>query len=278
LWFVAETATLCSINMRTPSAPFRLVAITAVLLAALAWWWRSRPAITLVRPSAPVALVSPDPRISKTRMAIQVGNETRDYVLSCPVSFEPGVAYPLVIGFHGYRGEVKAWFHEYAAFDALVAEQRFIIAYPEGPLSWEARAGGRDLPFFDALVAELRHQYPVDPARIHVVGHSNGANFATFLLQVRSQIIASGAVQAGAYSPVGASPGGSPPPLLLMWGEQDDGRNALAEVGKEYRAAGFTVEPVLLLGWGHAWGGPANQTEARALDFFRSHPQAIIAR
>jgi poly(3-hydroxybutyrate) depolymerase len=244
----------------------------AVLLAAGAvlWWWRTSP--TPVVPSSTLlALASADARVIKTRESIRVGGETRDYVLTRPATLEPGMIYPLVVGFHGYRGEVKAWFHEYAAFDRLVAERKFIIACPDGPISWAASEKGQDLPFFDALVAELRGKHPVDPARIHVVGHSNGANFATFLLAVRADVIASGAVQAGAHLPPAKTPPGPRPPLLLMWGEQDDAAAAVAAVTKEYRPAGFTVETVIFPNWGHAWGGPANRAEERALDFFQAH-------
>jgi poly(3-hydroxybutyrate) depolymerase len=255
-----------------PAIPKRVRHAAVLLVAGAAlWWWLAHPA--QVAPlSTPLTLASADPRVSKTRESIRVGSEIREYVLTRPAALEPGVAYPLIVGFHGYRGEVKVWFHEYAAFDGFVAERKFIIACPEGPLAWEASARGHDLPFFDALVSELRARFPVDPARVHVVGHSNGANFATFLLAARADVIASGAVQAGAHPLSAKTPPGHRPPLLLMWGEQDGAAEAVAAVTKEYRAAGFTVEPVIFPNWGHAWGGPANRAEERALDFFQAHP------
>jgi poly(3-hydroxybutyrate) depolymerase len=246
-----------------------LVAAFLATYALLSRW----PAHTfpVVYPSAPVSPVVPDARVSKTRESIRVGDKTRDYVLTRPATLEPGATYALLVGFHGYRGEVKAWFHEYTAFDRLVAERKFIIAYPEGPIAWEASNSGRDLPFFDALVAELQKNFPIDPARIHVVGHSNGANFATFLLAARADVIASGAVQAGAHLPPARTPSAHRPPLLLTWGEQDGAVRAIQSIAKGYRAAGFTVEPVIFSGLGHAWGGPAYQEEEKALDFFQTH-------
>lgn len=247
--------------------------LAAILLAAgaLLWWWRAHT-VPEADPSAPVSLIVPDARVIKTRESIQVGGKTRNYVLTRPATLEPEATYPLLVGFHGYRGEVKAWFHEYTAFDRFVADRKFIIAYPEGPLAWEARSNGRDLPFFDALVAELQKSLPVDSARIHVVGHSNGANFATFLLAARADVIASGAVQAGAHLPPAGTPSSYRPPLLLMWGELDGATKAVESVAKEYRLAGFTVEPSIFSKLGHSWGGPTYQEEEKALDFFRTHP------
>jgi poly(3-hydroxybutyrate) depolymerase len=131
------------------------------------------------------------------------------------------------------------------------------------------------LPFFDALIAELRLHYPVDPTHIHFVGHSNGASFATFLLAHRSSVIASGAVQSGAHLPVGELQSDNPPSLLLMWGEKDEfsptSEGVVDTIAKDYRAAGFVVEPVIFSGGHHAWGGPAYKAEERVLDFFRAH-------
>lgn len=255
-----------------PAIPGRMFLAAALLATGvLLWRWRVHTALE-VHPSGPVSLVVPDERVSKTRESIRIGSETRDYVLTRPATLEPGATYPLVVGFHGYRGEVKAWFHEYAGFDRHVAEMKFIIACPEGPIAWETDNNGRDLAFFDALVAELRKNFPVDPARIHVVGHSNGANFATFLLAARADVIASGAVQAGAHLPVASTRSDHRPPLLLMWGERDGGAQAVESVARKYRAVGFTVEPVIFSGLGHAWGGPAHQEEEKALDFFQTHP------
>ena len=245
----------------------------AALLAICTLLWQRRPhSFPIVHPSTPVSSDTPDARVSKTRESIRIGSEIRDYVLARPVMLEPGATYPVLVGFHGYRGEVKAWFHEYTAFDRLVAERKFIIAYPEGPIAWDARNDGRDLPFFDALVAELQKNFPIDPARIHVVGHSNGGNFATFLLAARADVIASGAVQAGAHLPPAKTPSAHRPPLLLMWGESDGAARTVESAAKQYRAGGFMVEPLVFSGLGHSWGGPAYQVEERVLDFFKAHP------
>ena len=81
----------------------------AALLAICALLWQRRPhSFPIVHPSTPVSSDTPDARVSKTRESIRIGSEIRDYVLARPAMLEPGATYPVLVGFHGYRGEVKA--------------------------------------------------------------------------------------------------------------------------------------------------------------------------
>ena len=257
------------------SLPSFLPIAFVVLAAVLLWWFAQRPPTLTVADTevhlAPLA----DSRVLRTRESVVVGNGPRSYVLARPAELEPGVSYPLLVAFHGYRGEVKAWLHESAAFDALVAEKKFIIAYPEAPISWDATTRGRDLPFFDALVLALEQKFPVDPARVHVLGHSNGAAFASFLLYARPAVIAAGAAYSGIATP--ALPlAARKAPLLLIWGERDEFSPAASDRDipaiAEWRRAGFQVETWFLPNCGHGWGAPANHVEERILDFFFQHP------
>jgi len=59
--------------------------------------------------------------------------------MSCCVPLNcGGGGYPLIVGFHGYRGDVKAWLPDYTAFDQFIPGKEFIIAYPEGPIQWDS--------------------------------------------------------------------------------------------------------------------------------------------
>jgi poly(3-hydroxybutyrate) depolymerase len=91
--------------------PKRALIMAVFLVACALLWWRRTHTVALIHPSTPVPLAVSDVRVSKTRASIKVGDEIRDYVLSRPATLEPGVNYPLLIAFHCYRGDVKAWFH-----------------------------------------------------------------------------------------------------------------------------------------------------------------------
>jgi len=223
-----------------------------------------------------------EPSVVKTRESITVGDETRYYVVSRPAELPPG-KHPLLVGFHGYRGDVKAWLHEYTSFDRFIPEKGFIIAYPEGPVSWVSSSSGHDLPFFDALITELDKRFSVDRARIYVFGHSNGASFASFLLYTRPGVVAAVAVHSGIF-PLGNHRSPAPnykAPLLVIWGEKDEFSPAASSVVqsriKAYEVAGFPVESLVLANWGHSWGGSENHVEEKILTFFFAHPMKKTA-
>lgn len=215
--------------------------------------------------------------VLKTRESLTVGTETRNYVLSRPAVIDSDAHYPLLIAFHGNRSQVKVWFHEYTEFDQFIAEKKFLIVYPEGPIRWEATATGRDLPFFDALVAQLRKQFPIDQSRIYAVGHSNGASFATYLLYTRPEIVAAVAAHSGIYPPSYhqmAAPAHKAP-LYVIWGENDEFSPALSPAVQScisaFKNEGFAVTTLVLPKWGHSWGGRAHQVEDKILSFFFSN-------
>ena len=258
-----------------------LTGVFVVLAALLIWRLAQRqPAPTAADTEVHLAPHA-DSRVLRTRESVVVGNSPRFYVLARPAELEPGVLYPLLVAFHGYRGEAKAWFHESSAFDTFVAEKKFLIAYPEAPISWDAGTRGRDLPFFDGLVLALEQKLPVDRARIHVVGHSNGAAFASFLLSARPAVIASGAVQAGLGTPAPQA-AARKAPLLLMWGERDEFSPAASDrdipAVAKWRKSGFQIETWFLSKCGHGWGGPAHHVEERVLEFFSEHPMDKVVQ
>src|ERR1051326_5580617 len=127
-----------------------------------------------------VSRLAAESGVLKSRESIQVAGETRNYIRICPEKIEADRSYPLIFAFHGYRGEVKSWLSDYARFGEFVPTEKFIVVYPEGPIQWSASAQGRDVRFFDALLQKLKADYRIDEKRIFVVGHSNGASFASY--------------------------------------------------------------------------------------------------
>lgn len=112
------------------------------------------------------------------------GGVTRSYLIHLPPALpaHPG----LILAFHG-GGGTAAGMARLTGFDTLADAQHFIVVYPQGlGRHWHdgrVPAAGRpdDVAFIAALIARLRAQYHVDPARIYATGMSNGAIFSNFL-------------------------------------------------------------------------------------------------
>lgn len=142
------------------------------------------------------------------------GGGIRTYRLHQPAALPAGRPVPLLIALHGGGGSA-AQFEETSGFDAVADAEGVIMAYPEGtplPITRDGRVwnGGRccppadqghrdvdDVSFLAAVIQALQAAHPVDPARVFVTGHSNGAIMALRLACERADLVAAVAVQAG---------------------------------------------------------------------------------
>ncbi len=138
----------------------------------------------------------------------------------------------VVFGWHGHGGRStqSAGRWGYAEIDTtsiLVFPQGLPTVSPlvdkEGRLpGWQTTVGSegdRDIHLFDAILADLKKQYPVDERRIFSMGHSNGAAFSYLLWQARPMIVAAiGSVAGGLRGDVKGLP---PMPVIHIAGEKD---------------------------------------------------------
>lgn len=115
----------------------------------------------------------------------------RPYGLTVPEGYSGESAVPLVVLLHGYtsNGEQQA---TYFGLPALAEKAGFLLATPNGTRDrmgnrfWNAtdaccdwfRTGVDDVAYVDAVIDEVSAKYQVDPARVFLVGHSNGAFMA----------------------------------------------------------------------------------------------------
>ena len=142
-----------------------------------------------------------------------------------------GAGVPLVFVYHGHGSTAE------------LAERRFgvdrlwpaaVSVYPQGvatpgPVTdpaglragWQHRlgdVGDRDVRFFDALLARVRHDYLIDDRRVYVTGHSNGGGFAYLLWEARPAVFAAvGPCSAGGLN-VGRL---TPKPAIVCGGLSD---------------------------------------------------------
>ena len=97
---------------------------------------------------------------------------------------------PVVFVFHGHGGTLR---NAVGTFGINRLWPEAISVYPQGlntpgkltdpegkRSGWQKSVGDqddRDLHFFDAMLAQLKRDFPVDPKRIYCTGHSNGGGF-----------------------------------------------------------------------------------------------------
>ncbi len=139
---------------------------------------------------------------------------------------------PLVVAYHGHGGKGSSFQRK---MDIEGKWPQAVVVYPDGLVGHKGKTdpegvetgwqqlpddeGGRDLRFYDVMMADLRSRLPIDPQRIFVVGHSNGSAFTSLLLNTRGDQIAATAnmsAQAGRF--LDTDPVRS---MFMSMGEQD---------------------------------------------------------
>lgn len=144
----------------------------------------------------------------------------------------PAAGAPLIIAFHGHGGRAEFGARKFC-FQELWPEA--VVAYPQGltgvqgitdaageKSGWQKNPGeqdDRDVKFFDVLLEQMQKQFKIDPKRIYVMGHSNGARFVNVLWKMRGEKIAalvSAAAQGGLMIRDAA-----PRPIFALIGEAD---------------------------------------------------------
>jgi len=159
----------------------------------------------------------------------------RPYGLKVPAGYDGSHPVPLVVLLHGY-GSNGAQQAGYFGLPAEADKAGFLLAYPDGTRDrlsrrfWNAtdaccdffHSGVDDVAYLDAVIAEISSKYPTDPARIYVVGHSNGAFMAHRYACDRASKVAAIVTLAGMqWKDPGKCPAGSPVSLLHVHGRND---------------------------------------------------------
>jgi polyhydroxybutyrate depolymerase len=115
----------------------------------------------------------------------------RPYKLEVPPTDAGAGAMPLVILIHGY-GSSGAGHDSYLGLSKLTKARGVLLAIPNGTrdhtgkLFWNAtdaccdfdNAPVDDVAYLDAIIADVSSKQVVDPKRVYIIGHSNGAFMA----------------------------------------------------------------------------------------------------
>jgi polyhydroxybutyrate depolymerase len=131
---------------------------------------------------------------------LRVDGTARSYLFYIPQSLTRNHPAPLLLVFHG-GGSHDYNMPRFTGFDRLAESRGFVVAYPESVNThWNDTRNlspADDVGFVRALIADLEHSYPVDPARIYATGISNGGFFSQRLAcDLSSQIAAVASVAA----------------------------------------------------------------------------------
>ena len=153
--------------------------------------WLASVSVILALVAGAFAFPSAGPMVAGAAGAGGSPTAARPYGLKVPTGYDGQHAIPLVVLLHGYTSNGATQ----AAYFGLTAEADkggFLLAYPDGTRDmlgnrfWNAtdaccdffHTGVDDVAYLDAVIDEIAAKYPVDPARVFVVGHSNGAFMA----------------------------------------------------------------------------------------------------
>ena len=164
-------------------------------------------------------------------MTLTVDGQTRTALVHVPPGAAKGTL-PVVFAFHGHGGNSRNAVEKFGV-NRLWPEA--ISVYPQGlptvgartdpagdRSGWQKREGelgDRDLHFFDALLARIEKDHPVDPKRIYATGHSNGGGFTYLLWLTRPRVFAAFAPCSGGAGLVGQL---TPKPALVSGGRGDE--------------------------------------------------------
>lgn len=103
----------------------------------------------------------------------------RTFHVWTPTNYDPKVAHPLVVTYHGIGTDGLAFASWFKMEDHV--EDAAIVVYPDANRGLWDLDGARDLDFFDALVDATSRAFCVDRARIHAFGFSYGAKMVHHL-------------------------------------------------------------------------------------------------
>jgi polyhydroxybutyrate depolymerase len=142
----------------------------------------------------------PPAAVPGTTVAVDL--DDRPFQLHVPESYDPAGMAPLVVLLHGFTSSAA----EQEGYFRLTAEsdrRGFLYAMPDGTTNprgerfWNAteaccdfrRSGVDDAGYLRGLIDTVMSTYPVDPARVYLVGHSNGGFMAHWMACEHADVV-----------------------------------------------------------------------------------------
>ncbi len=185
---------------------------------------------------------------------LPVGSLSRKYILRVPKAYDATKRLPVVVLLHGWTSNA-ARMEQYTRFVDKAEAEGFFLVVPEGMgerqgwnVGWIDLSFKKpdDLGFMTALLDKVEQQVGVDPSRVYIAGHSNGAMLAQLAGSKLGKRVAAIASVAGTIGLPGLSgrpaqtiPGPEAPiSVMLIHGKKD----VMVSYASEFQA--------LLMGFG----------------------------
>lgn len=159
---------------------------------------------------------------SSGEQSLAVAGVARTYVLDLPEAYTGSTPYPIVFAFHG--ATTSGAFFRSTFYGNLLSTMgdEAIVVHPDAlgePTAWNNQA---DVPFFDALLAELSSTLCIDAERVFATGHSSGGFFTNTLGCQRGDVLrAIAPVSAGGPFVFGGATCAGSVAVWLAHGEND---------------------------------------------------------
>ena len=183
-------------------------------------------------PMAPMPPGSDDPSLSPSNPLVAA----RPYESRVPTSYDKNRPTPLVILLHGF-GASGLTQDLYFGLGNLLSQTGFLYAFPDGTVNkdrkqfWNAtelccdfeKTGVDDVAYITAVIDDMKAHFNVDPARVYLIGHSNGGFMSHRFACDRADRVAAIISLAGANwkDPARCQPS-QPVAMLQVHGDQDD--------------------------------------------------------
>ncbi|MEA2959899.1 MAG: polyhydroxybutyrate depolymerase, partial [Alphaproteobacteria bacterium] len=206
------------------------------------------------------------------RESILSNKKKRTFYLYVPATAKAQV--PLIVLLHGSGRDGMSLVEKWRE---LADKEGVIIVGPDadGASGWSMPRDGPD--FLRDLVENLKSQYPINPRRVYLFGHSAGAVFALIMSTVEPEYFAATAIHAGAfrqpeeYKTIGD--GGRKIPIAIWVGTQDPyfSLQDVRATREAFRSKGFTVEVTEMPGHNHWYYDLAPSINASAWEFLKQH-------
>jgi poly(3-hydroxybutyrate) depolymerase len=216
----------------------------------------------------------PAPQADKTvRETFGAGGRTRTYYRYIPSKATPDAPAPLLLLLHGSGRDGRSLLDPWVPF---AKENGIVLVAPESNMKqvWSMRENGPD--FLYSLIEMIRVQYPVDPRRMYLFGHSAGAVHGLTMAILESEYFAAVAVHAGSLPDqvvpfIERAPRKTPVGIWVGTNDAFFPLPAVRATRDAFNARGFAVELTEIGGHTHAYYGRSSEINRKAWAFLQKH-------